>query len=168
MSGQLGTQGVSAVGWAGQRWWRGLHRVRRQGREKRKEVVSSLGSEGPWPEASAQSPEERNWEKPPRTQPPRPGPGGPCREGARQNHGGRPTRSLRSSAPGEPVQNPCGCEALEQAPRELGRKDWELWAPPTQQSAFYVYIAPPGVHSHVCALLSHPYPQVLGRLSFSL
>ena len=38
--------------------------------------------------------------------------------------------------------------------------------PPTHQSAFYVYITPPRVHSHTRALFSHPYPQVAGRAFF--
>lgn len=95
---QLGTQGVSAVGWAGQRWWRGAQV--RQGGEKTKEVVPSLELRRPM--ARGFSPISRREELGETTKELSLHPLG--QEGAlqggakRQNHGSRPTRSLSSSA----------------------------------------------------------------------
>lgn len=129
----------------------------RQGREKRKEVVSSL--ELGRPMARGFSPISRREELGETTKElslHALGLEGALQGGAkRQNHGGRPTRSLRSSAPGEPVRTHVApARRSSRPPRELGQ-DWELWGALPPSSLHFTCILLHLVCIHTCVHCSH-------------
>ena len=170
---QLGTQGVSAVGWAGQRWWRGGTGEAGLGEKER--GSSQPGARKAHGQRLQPDLQKRGTGRNHQgAQPPPPGPGGDlagrCQEaGPREQTHQEPQQLCCVGRPQGSNQNPCGpTEALKQDPRELGQ-DWELWGalPPSSLHFTCILLHLVCIHTHVHCSHTHTL-RSLGRLSFSL